>query len=435
MIWSATQARPYVWIHERGRVRRLVILTLVVLGAILAVLLIILYGLEMRGGITAHFTMQPIYYGVEAECEDNDPAEMDIVASACVDGDDETGDSYDLEPGVPYHLVLADDSGWDDGTGSDRYDVSLSFDDGTTWTSARLLAASDDDVSVNCASDAEDQILAIYFSGSEERETLQIRVNDEDGEFDDNSGDLCYSLYTGDGPPGSCGYSISVDSVSGSVPADNPDGYVMAAPWTPDQSMAIEIGPPDWHIGTGTSAAVEVLDAEAYGTAIWTDLRNYSGTFCVERWADDHYMYYLDLPAIYTDYNNFSLRAADGDGDYTNNAGTVNYVQYLATDVSDEATCATQYDVGSLLEFGKIESWYQSNGTKIDNHTGLIRTRSICWRPRQVRFAMVAWIITTSRLARRMARTGWRWGLRRLRVSCRWHLAQQILFCDVEFQR
>lgn len=322
---------------------------------------------------TVTFTVQPIYYGIRNDdCEDDDPAQLPVIGEACLNGTDETGNTYELKIGTTYQLVIADDSPWNDGT-NERWDMGISFDEGVTWTSARLAVGEDDDIDDNCASEADDQILAIQFNGSEDKQTLQLRVNDADGEFGDNSGDLCYSLYGGWGGPGSCGYALSSDSYHDQIRADDWRGEAILMVDN-SSTKAIEIGPPDWTISGGqASMSVELQNNPGDE---WVDLRNIPGMICVEEWSDDHHVYYMD--SSYMEFM-FRLRAVSDPPDthenYIEHLGVINYGLYNA-EFLESTDCTTRYDVGGYLSSGTIRSFGASGGFRIlEDDNGLMPDR------------------------------------------------------------
>lgn len=313
------------------------------------------------------FTMQPIFWGIrEDDCEQPDPDDLPVIGQNCLAGTNETGDTYDLDEDSMYYLVIADDTGWNDGT-NERWDMGISFDEGATWTAARLAAGEEDDIEDACASEFDNQVLAIAITGSAERETLTLRVNDTDGSFGDNSGDLCYTLYAegGAGGPGSCGYALSSNVIEGDVRADDWDGEVIFAPWPPDETMAIEIGPPSWTIAGGqTSTDVDVM-AQEDPAATWTNLWNYPGLICVEEWGEDHYVYYTDLDPYYADHMYHRIRASGADqASYSSHTGTVNYALYGAQ-MMESTDCSTRYELGEFVRSGTIESFMRDGGYEI----------------------------------------------------------------------
>lgn len=141
--------------------------------------------------VTGEVKIKFIYYGVNP-CEQPEPSTLPEFASDTLQGDDEVGHHYSLISGTEYYLTTANGP-WNDGA-RDRYDVALSFDEGETWAPIGDLLANDDAVVDACAAEDTSYYDAIQITADEDHLTLDIRVNDEDGAFDDNSGSIDYSI-------------------------------------------------------------------------------------------------------------------------------------------------------------------------------------------------------------------------------------------------
>lgn len=125
-----------------------------------------------------------------------------------------------LTPGKSYAVETPVGQGpWNDGT-TDKWDVALSKDNGVTWVPVSM---SNTDI-IDCASqNIIDHTMTAKFTVTE-GDVWKIRVNDTDGAFADNTGNMAYKFYVlCDGM--ACTGSVPNDAVGpGSIPAVSVSG-------------------------------------------------------------------------------------------------------------------------------------------------------------------------------------------------------------------
>jgi len=143
-----------------------------------------LFGATKCPGKFEDFRYWPVYYGVytPTACTDLYFDGVPIIDTT-VAGNDEDGNSHTLTT-TNYYLLETAPGPWNDSY-LDRYDAAVSFDR-STWTP--LL----DWEITSCVSETLPGYSSVYFRPISE--TFYIRVNDEDGQFADNSGSLSYSI-------------------------------------------------------------------------------------------------------------------------------------------------------------------------------------------------------------------------------------------------
>lgn len=97
-----------------------------------------------------------------------------------------------LQPTETYKLQI-EEGPWTDGEGgNNHFDAAISADNGVTWYDL----ADKDNPNIICGDvDFVGQHRSVYFT-VQEGQKWKIRVNDEEGEFTDNGGNLAYSLYS-----------------------------------------------------------------------------------------------------------------------------------------------------------------------------------------------------------------------------------------------
>lgn len=98
----------------------------------------------------------------------------------------------DIVPGELYALEILPEAGWYEGSSGPNFDYQLSFDDGDTWhpwTDSALPGTL-------CAAHFP-QGSRLYFVAPLTMTYARIRVNDQDNDFTNNSGEIYYDLYAG----------------------------------------------------------------------------------------------------------------------------------------------------------------------------------------------------------------------------------------------
>lgn len=312
------------------------------------------------------FYVKPVYYGDPDEgCEQPDPNLLPVFATNTLGGTDDEGDHYDLVSGRDYYITTANGP-WNDGS-NDRYDVALSFDGGTNWTQLGELY-SEDYVEDACAADEGANYQSIKITADESRLTLDIRVNDEDGAFGDNTGTIDYTINHNPMGGGSCGmyYSAGEMLTSGSIASSDEDGDSMDVLFDNTNNAIYKLrilGP--WSDNGTDKVSTEITN---YLENDWTQTQYYPGTRCVETAEDiDGNPLARDIFFTSEDYMQLmSLRAHDGDGNFGNNTGDIDYEVYAADYVPPRSTCAQRFEKTTYIETPTIDA-QASNGWVFPN--------------------------------------------------------------------
>jgi hypothetical protein len=268
-------------------------------------------------------------------------------------GNDSDGSGIlSLEPGAIY-AVETSSGPWVDGAVS-KYDIAFSMDDGDTWeavqTSDMFLCKAEDG-----------NYITAYFQALEGAD-YRVRVNDDDGDFGDNSGWMHVTLYEvtqNIDPWGSCaddfvlGDEIVVTDAQRLVWAYDEDGLQL--PLDAGHMYAVEIGENVWtDLGGsayfGSSSHTASLSnapntgfisrfAEISNTTTqdgtpgndWSAFEDAPGATCVVKIPDpadankDRYRIYFMLIGTY------SVRVNDQDGNWGNNTGNLD-LHYFSAD-------------------------------------------------------------------------------------------------------
>ncbi len=304
--------------------------------------------------VTGEVKIKFIYYGINP-CEQPDPSILPEYGTNTLQGDDDVGDHYTLSNGTEYYLTTSEGP-WNDGT-RDRYDVALSFDEGETWTAIGDLLANDDAVEDACAAEDDNFHDAIQITGDEDHLTLDIRVNDEDDAFDDNSGSIKYTITnaaTAGG--GNCSQWYTTDELlaSGSVNSTDELGDDLGI------ILPYETGT---HIGrhyeirilnTWLDGAMETVTTQLKDEydADWYQSQYHPKAVCVETDKDaenNPIARSIWVQPMFGDLD-FDLRANDVPGDFGDNSGMINYEVYSTDYNPPKSPCALSFEKKSLIE-------------------------------------------------------------------------------------
>ena len=310
-------------------------------------------------------TVQLIYSG--DECEDPDPTELPVAASGTLAGDDDTGDHYSLEEGTEY-FIYTSGGPWNDGV-VDRYDIAVSWDEGETW---EQLGSGEQFEGV-CSYDYSDHS-AFRFTADSDHSTIDLRVNDVDGEFGDNTGDIDYTIAANEGSGGLCSNYYSAGSLiqSGTVDADEELGSSMSVtnrllgPMYAYDTYLIKILDP-WQEGDGTDQLG--TEMQEWSTSFWEEMATFGDNTCEVEYAASKDIYFIG-PSEWGMYEgssmdgaDFYIRAEDIDGLFSNNMGTFDWQLLGAEYTAPESDCAASFDKGPLIESRTVNS-AASNGVE-----------------------------------------------------------------------
>jgi len=306
-------------------------------------------------GFISRLEIWYLSYGV-SDCTQPDPADLPVMAEDTIQGDDEDGHHYQLpQSGLDYYIEFSGGP-WNDGT-SDRYDVALSFDGGETWG----IIDSFDAVEEACNAEITDHQRAIVITADEEHSTLDMRVNDQDGEFADNSGSIDYTISVDESGLGTCldYYTVGDPMDSGTTPADQEHGTgEILGPMYGYNSYLIEILDP-WEDG-GTSYLDTEVETAYDGN--WTRTQYIGENTCVMDQDNTRAIFFNGPYNWGLDEGMFSageiknIRADDKDSSWTNNTGDFSWQLSGASYTSPPSTCAASFDKGTLMETPVLHS-------------------------------------------------------------------------------
>ena len=311
-------------------------------------------------------TVQFIYEG--DGCEDPDPTELPVAASGTLAGDDDTGDHHNLVEETEY-FIYTSGGPWNDGE-IDRYDIAVSWDEGETW---EQLGSGEQFEGV-CSYDYSDHS-AFRFTADADHSTIDLRVNDVDGDFGDNTGDIDYTIATNEGSGGLCSNYYSAGSLiqSGTVDADEELGSSMSVtnrllgPMYAYDTYLIKILDP-WQEGDGTDQLG--TEMQEWSTSFWEEMATFGDNTCEVEYAASKDIYFIG-PSEWGMYEGssmdgaeFYIRAEDIDGLFTDNTGTFDWQLLGAEYTAPESDCASAYQKGPLMETPVLHS-SASNGVQL----------------------------------------------------------------------
>lgn len=262
-------------------------------------------------------------------------------------------DSYDL--GGWYAITTAGGP-WNDGS-ADRYDIAILGSD-DTWHPLTL----DDFYGARCET-VSGSYRTVYFQA--DTDELHLRVNDELATFNNNTGDIDYSLYAVSFTrfPSTCearfdiGDTIAAGTVAGNSDAGKPIREIELAMQNPLQGGTPGGTETRWFAidtNAGPFLASQYPDVEyAWTTQIydsryeWEALEDYSEAACVVQLDQYHTRVYFQgyVGAGY------KLAVLDPDGDYVENGREMGYIVRTAADgqttepgaVPEELACSGSY--------------------------------------------------------------------------------------------
>lgn len=280
----------------------------------------------------------------DQEYEDEETIAQGIIQATDEDGEDET-----LESGEEYRLKVFGGP-WTDPLVS-RRDTAVRFGSGDDWTPLSDFINGDDS---NCTQGdpLDPTILSVVFTAP--GTYFAIRVNDLDGQFADNTGNMHYTLQhvKPAGGLGTCEKQFARGALitSGVIPANWPQGVHPATGADPTVWKAgkwIEIVTKDgpWHNGEIPDNLYDVAIKNPQ-TGAWELLQD--ATFHVCSDIGEMYVHtYYQLP----NSNGIDLRVWDDeDAAFANNTGSMGYEIYTASRNWDPGDCAAQFDIGDLIK-------------------------------------------------------------------------------------
>jgi hypothetical protein len=256
-------------------------------------------------------------------------------------GNDEVGSTLgSLDDGMIYALETSAGP-WVDG-GVSKYDVAFTLDDGDTWEPVQTS-----DLFICKAEDGN--YITVYFQALEGAD-YRIRVNDDAGDFGNNSGWMHVTLYAITSlidPWGSCadnytlGDEMTVTAAERTVIAYQENGLQL--PLEAGNTYAVEIGTDIWNeaggIGGGGTAArlAQITDERSASgdPTSWEDFSDPHFAACVVQIPDeenannDRYRIYFVALSVY------NVRVDDQDGIWSNNTGNLDLHYYQLTTITN----------------------------------------------------------------------------------------------------
>ncbi len=276
------------------------------------------------------------------------PENTYLVLSVVIPANDENGVSLPVEAGKTYILELSGQ--WNDGT-SDRSDAAFSTDGGNTWevVSAPLMGD-------NGCGTWEGGVSKYKFTA--QSSGMLIRVNDQPGQFADNTGQMTANLYVVetdtcapyfDNP----GYVISgiVDPISSTGSPLPPAGFSLV----PGKWYKLEVAA-GWQEGDGTL----YKDFEVNDGGVWIPLSQWAS---IKGCTSGDFYYFQAEQEVY------AIRVADKDGIWSNNGGGPGYNLYMVEYRPPANPCEGLYTIQNWIESPIIwaDQEYGSVPTEVGN--------------------------------------------------------------------
>lgn len=279
----------------------------------------------------------------------------DAVASVLIPSGEETGVDVPgsfAEPLEINKLYLFETTGgpWLDNAVS-SYNLDISTDDGSTWYDLSTWPGA------ACISPLGNQ-LRVYLQ-TQSGWQIKMRVNDDPGDFGDNTGEMGVNIYQAASTAVTCSDWALGDEIETAVIPP----YAQAGIQVP-----YNIFPP-FAFEDGSAYAIEIIEGPWYDNSIptytldvsidqrqtWNDFETFDGFGCVsDPYSDtNHLRGYF----VYQAGQSWGLRVQDDDTDYLNNGGAIGYTLYGAyNNTPPPSTCDTEYSVITLLKNGTISS-------------------------------------------------------------------------------
>lgn len=312
-------------------------------------------------GGTVAYTLRDIFYG-EYDCDPVIPEDRLALSTGLLFGTDEVGEVFDLTLGVEY-LLYTEGGPWNDGT-DDRYDAGVRFFDGADWGEWEALADVEGEGICNEGEFLDAHGAALLFVAAEDQTKIQFRVNDDDDNFDDNSGDLTYYWKGAEGNSQSCATGFTKGTLVGSVTVDSTDSAYQSFTYPEDIQQGVYaltvtgsyldngVASNDTRVADFPENAGDLHDNWA-DYNLWTGLNTCTGTDTAT--LKEYYGEARD--DFYDPDETFNLGRAfpqgladDGDANYGNNSGTILLEVHESVYTPPANDCATKYDIGTFVE-------------------------------------------------------------------------------------
>ena len=252
-----------------------------------------------------------------------------LVLSVVIPANNESGVSLPVEAGKTYILELSGQ--WNDGA-SDRSDAAFSTDGGNTWqvVSAPLMGD-------NGCGTWEGGVSKYKFTAR--TSGMLIRVNDQPGQFADNTGQMTANLYV-----------VETDTCSQYF--DNP-GYYVSGTIDPTTSLGSPLPPPGYDLIPGKWYKLEITagwtegdgtsykDFEIGDNGAWIPLDQWAS---IQGCASGDYYYFQAQREWYV------IRVQDKDGIWENNSGGPGYNLYMVEYRPPANPCEGLYTIQNWIE-------------------------------------------------------------------------------------
>jgi len=326
---------------------------------------------QLGGAGYINFTVQPIFYG-DWDCTPVDPATREFISSGLLHGEDDEGETFRLTPGDEYVLYTAEGP-WNDGI-DDRYDIAVRFKTPHTtnppagewgsWTP--LVSVPGVDICSEDFLDANGS--ALSFVADSTQAQIQIRVNDVEDEFEDNTGDVEYYFLGGEGSSQGCEDTYTVGTkVAGHTVTANIDSTWDLSAFYSGGNYDGRVAPGGTYLykvtGSYSDNGVDSTDTIVYagpsGTA-WTD-PNSAFLNSTEQCEDENttgISFYgttvsawdYDIPNSVFVGSKPYFEINDDTGNKADNTGNITAEWYEVTWTPPPSTCATKYTTGTFIE-------------------------------------------------------------------------------------
>jgi len=310
------------------------------------------------------------------DCNETDTENMDSAKQGLLLGTDEVGHVIDLTVGETY-LLYTSGGPWNDGA-DDRTDAAIRFYDGAAWGEFTALADyENEEAEVEPPCDTgflESGHDGIFFTATEDMTKIQIRVNDSDDQFTDNSGDLFYYLNidTG-GMATSCAANWSKDNLVGSAIIDATWDSYFNPPSYPTYNHNIEGGTNEvteaYYALTITgsyqdngSDSDDILIANQYDgdsqISEKTPIQFIQSTeYCIAEYPDRS-EYYGRANSVFYDpdythnwgWSRPKVKALDGNSNYADNSGSIAVDIHTTSYTAPVSDCSEKYTRGTWLD-------------------------------------------------------------------------------------
>lgn len=254
---------------------------------------------------------------------------------------------------------------WFDG-GEPSFDLDISSDNGTTWSELTEFAR------VECLWEGT-RYVRIYFKVLA-GDIFKIRVHDDPGEFDDNTGTMHYNLYLVNTyvAPTCDDYQMGKFEGSWDIQADDEDGEPVplnGAPRNP-QGILSALVPGDWYaietIGGpwydgNEPEPLYSMDISDNGGYSWILLDDYAGVACQEEGIDENHIR-VYFRAV--ENNEYRLRIHDEAGNFVDNVGSMGVNLYHATVTNPGDPCDLNFVSPVLISEGEIDATLEGGVTE-----------------------------------------------------------------------